>query len=479
MKKYKTKIDILSKAQEANMKTFGELDKKGRLSQGQTKGVFGHIIEESLFEYKINSSKEPDFNEAGVELKVVPFKKLKKNGYSAKERIVLNIIDFMNENLIEFEKSSFWVKNHSLLLMFYLYEYDVDISDLVIYGSLIFEYPEEDLLIIKQDWKKIASKIKSGLAHELSESDTLYLGACPKGANSYSKRVQPFSSIMAMQRAYSFKNSYVTQILNKYIINDEKNYNVYKNIDELNHDYNLQESTKTNSIIKDYRVLCDYDFEDYILFKFKQYIGKTTTELIHEFNINSNSKSINHIIFSKILDVDNIKKSEEFLKANIKVKTINQKANNEIVESMSFPAFQFSQIIKESWDESQIRSLFEETRFMFVVFKEDFNGLSKLHKIKFWNMPIKVLDTDYKFLWEDTVEKIRKGEIVKSIGKNGLRKTYFLKSSEHPIGHIRPHARNALDVYPLPVIDKLTGVSSFTKQCFWLNNRYIESILDN
>ena len=44
---YKTKEDVLRRAQEAVGKTFGEIDKTGRLSTG--KGAAGNVIEESWF----------------------------------------------------------------------------------------------------------------------------------------------------------------------------------------------------------------------------------------------------------------------------------------------------------------------------------------------------------------------------------------------------------------------------------------------
>ena len=42
-----------------------------------------------------------------------------------------------------------------------------------------------------------------------------------------------------------------------------------------------------------------------------------------------------------------------------------------------------------------------------------------------------------------------------------------------PKGH---PARDAQDTYPLPVIDKLTGATEYTKHCFWINNTYIREI---
>lgn len=87
---YKTKEDVLRRAQEAVGKTFGEIDKTGRLSTG--KGAAGNVIEESWFGYRPNSDPTPDFEEAGVELKVTPFEKTAK-GIRAKERLVCDKLE--------------------------------------------------------------------------------------------------------------------------------------------------------------------------------------------------------------------------------------------------------------------------------------------------------------------------------------------------------------------------------------------------
>jgi len=47
------------------------------------KGGMGKLVEECWFEYKANSDSEPDCEKAGVELKVTPYKAVKK-GLSAK-----------------------------------------------------------------------------------------------------------------------------------------------------------------------------------------------------------------------------------------------------------------------------------------------------------------------------------------------------------------------------------------------------------
>ena len=48
--------------------------------------------------------------------------------------------------------------------------------------------------------------------------------------------------------------------------------------------------------------------------------------------------------------------------------------------------------------------------------------------------------------------------------------------SENAVCHVRPHGRNANDTIKLPVHDKLTGATEYTKQCFWINNSYIKKI---
>ena len=84
------------------------------------KGNLGQLLEEDFFHYKVNSRSEPDFAEAGVELKSTPMKTLKSGELVAKERLVLNIINYMEECKQTFRTSSFWHKNRHLLLMFYL-----------------------------------------------------------------------------------------------------------------------------------------------------------------------------------------------------------------------------------------------------------------------------------------------------------------------------------------------------------------------
>src|SRR5699024_9250196 len=86
---YDTKEKLIYKSKQAEGKTYGELDRTGRIEDNRAKGGLGQIVEASLFEYEINSESEPDFENLGIELKVTPFKKNKSGSISAKERLVL------------------------------------------------------------------------------------------------------------------------------------------------------------------------------------------------------------------------------------------------------------------------------------------------------------------------------------------------------------------------------------------------------
>ena len=94
-KKY-TEEEIRVIAQSSLGKTFGELAKisTDSVSLGDdkkndddfNKAYFGHLIETDLFDYDINSNSAPDFEDAGIELKVTPYKKLNDGRLSAKEK---------------------------------------------------------------------------------------------------------------------------------------------------------------------------------------------------------------------------------------------------------------------------------------------------------------------------------------------------------------------------------------------------------
>ncbi|MDY0211300.1 MAG: Sau3AI family type II restriction endonuclease [Acholeplasma sp.] len=419
------------------------------------KGDFGFAIEEGGFNYPRNSRAEADFKDLNVELKVTPFKRNANGTYSSKERLVLNIINYMEEYKKSFEDSSLWTKNQTLLILFYEYIENVSKSDFMIKYGILHQFSEQDLIIIKNDWQIIIDKIKAGKAHEISEADTYYLGACTKGKNSSSTRQQPFSNIPAKQRAFSLKTTYMTQIVRE-----------------------LTSNTRSEDSLFNYVELVGDSFEESIIKKVAPYIGMTESQLLGLFELDTVAKSRFEMIFTRMLGLKGkLSKVSEFIKANIQVKTIRVEETGKVKESMSFPAFKFTDIVNQEWEDSDIYKLFETKKFMFVVFKK-VNGEYIFDNVVFWNMPHDDLNKQLKKVWTKTKEVVLSGHIVSHIHKNGRRFTNFPGQSLNPVGHVRPHATLISDTYPLPVKDCLTGLETYMKQCFWLNSKYVkESIL--
>lgn len=420
------------------------------------KGNFGQVLEKFYFGYEPNSTAEADFAQIGMELKSSPLKQLKNNEYRSKERLVLNIINYFNVVNQNFENSDFIKKNASILLIFYLHKAGYDILDLIVKLVDEWRFPSTDLEIIKKDWETITKKIADGKAHELSEGDTFYLGACTKGVNASSVRKQPFSEIPAKQRAYSFKQGYVNHIIAS-IANEPTE--IY------------------GKLIPSDTVAKKQTIEEIVISKFKPFYGKTEEEILEKFDLylNKKAKSFYANLTKTILGISLDKEIEEFEKAEIIVKTVRLKGNNLPKEDISFPNFKYDEIVNEDWENSDFKDILEH-KFLFVFFQFQGDKLV-LRKVKFWNMPYSDL-LKVKEVWTKTQQIVSKGEIIKGFktDKNGKvnRETNFPNKKFSKISHVRPHARDANDTYPLPKKDKLTKENEYTKHCFWLNKSYVK-----
>ncbi|MFC4221775.1 Sau3AI family type II restriction endonuclease [Flagellimonas marina] len=451
----KSADSILEFAQKLKNKTLrqaceSEIEKHGY----KGKGNFGQILEKFYFGYSPNSDTEPDFIEAGLELKSSPLKLLKKGQIRSKERLVLNIINYLEVHKESFETSSFWKKNAHLLLVFYLHEVDADLLDYTILLVGNWRYPDQDLKIIKRDWETINQKIKDGIAHELSEGDTFYLGACTKGSTAAkSLRNQPFNKEKAKQRAYSLKQGYLNHII--------------ANIADV-------KQGAYGKIITAPEILDKADtIENIVISKFQLHYGKSADQIVNELGlkVNKNAKSYFANLTNAILGIELDRKIEEFEKADIQVKTVRLKENDLPKENISFPTFKYTELVELDWEDCAFKNILE-SKFFFVFYQFD-NDKLILRRVRFWNMPYSDI-LEAKEVWDKMKDTISKGEIVKEVTAKGKRMTFFPKKSENRISHVRPHAKDAKDTYTLPLADKLTGLTEYTKHCFWLNANYVK-----
>jgi len=282
----------------------------------------------------------------------------------------------------------------------------------------------------------------------------MYLGACTKGSTAEkSKRLQPNSNILAPQRAFSYKRSYVDYIIEDLLRKEQ--YKKFKLAKSLSDEYML--------------------FDQKIYNIFNEIVNKSLDEIIKVYSINRQRKAKNFIRLviddvCKIAFGDKLDNFEEFKKANIEIKTILLKPNGIPKESMSFEQIDYCEIVNEEWNTSTIRNKFENKKHLWIIFKSKINfkkqselGLDDilLNKVMFWNMPIADLDNSMYKVWIDTTNKIKQGDY-----------NNFIKISNGEIAHIRPKGKDANDLALTPQGTKER------KKCFWLNSKYIKEQIE-
>ena len=410
----------------------------------QTKGSFGTMLER--YYYGIDPGNQPcspDFKEAGVELKTNALEK-RKRGVSAKERLVLQMIDYDNIINESFESSCFMMKSRLMMLISNMFQRDGSLVDADIVLARLIDFkrlPTTDQQIIREDWTTIAEKVRKGEAHHLSGSDTTYLEACTKGIDGSQRVSQPIGGELAKPRAFALKSGYVTSLVRGYLADDEQ------------------------LAITDPSPIESKGFEATIIERFTLFLGLTVKQIEDwlGLSLNDTAKGYRATLARRIMGVTT-NKIAEFDRAGISLKTMLIDENGRCPESMSFPIFRYmgpGSIIEENWDGDQdgdmpeIKRLFEETRFLFVVYKRD-AGVIRLINVLFWSMPKDDIVAFVRPVWEQTFSAIQEGTLPN-----------LPPSSFNRVCHVRPHARNREDTLPTP------NNGPQVKKCFWLDRRYI------
>jgi DNA mismatch repair protein MutH len=406
------------------------------------KGSFGNYLETAYFGKENNNKSLPDFPKAKLELKTSPLKIIGNYEVKVKERLVLNHFTYNDLDKEVFDKSHFKDKNENILLVFYSYNPKLFVGDLHIELVDLWKCLEADEYQIRLDWETIVEKIHQGKAHEISEGDTLYLGACTKGATAASSlQTQPHSEIKAKGRAFCFKLGYI------------------------NHIFQVLMERKRKGRPHESRFLSKNEkFEQKIISLFMPYMNKLADEIskLRNRDYNPKDKSRYANLARSIVGLNNKQDNfYEFNASGIQFKTIRVESNGKINESISFKAIDYNEIIDEEWEDSYFYSAIT-SKFIFVLFKRDTaEGEYYLDRVEFWQIP----ENDYKQfekVWSDTKEKVKKGDYQ-----------HFSKIKDNPVSHVRPHGKDSHDLVlsPQGTYEK--------KMCFWINQQYIqENVID-
>lgn len=425
------------------------------------KGKLGKLVEEIYFHVANNSRAEADFDEAGLELKCSPLKRDKKNALRVKERLVCNMINYCNDVNVSFEESHFYLKCQLMLILYYLHLSDTSKLDLEFLYSILWRLPEKDLLIIRRDYETIIDKIRKGRAHEISEGDTMYLGACRKGEKGSDTTAQPYSDIKAPTRAFCLKMAYMRTILEYAFVSGSSVV--------CNYEIDLpQLVTKDDLKAK--------SFEDIIMSRFQPYIGKNAEDIVFpNLNTRGGTSAVgkfkpkqNYAMLTSAIasngKTTRINQTDEFQKAGLTLKTFRVKHNGRLPEAIAFENINYQEVLEcNDWYDSRLYDIFT-SRFMFAIFREQTeNGDDyALEKVFFWTMPVDDLGTAEEY-WNN---------IKQCVTDNQIDSQHFWRMGDHKKFHVRPKARNSKDLAENPNGGKCK------KFCYWWNQEYMKQIIE-
>lgn len=422
------------------------------------KGSLGQLVEEYFFGYKVNQSSEQDFASANAELKCTPLRYSAANDeYLVKERLVCGMINYKKDWDKPFELSHFYLKCRIMLILFYIHQPRVPKLDLVFLYSTLWKIPDKDLAIMRRDYDIVISKISSGLAHTLSEGDTMYLGACRKGQKGETPIAQHGSEIKALRRAWSLKTSYMRVVLRE----------TQKSPDGSWCNFDITDSCPSQQLFSEDE-LRNSSVEEILTNRFAPFIGSTYLEICGKLRIIPTSSKSRLSIIANAIATDssfsNINRTEEFVKSGLTMKTVRVGRKGRVRESMSFENIDYSEVAQcEEWTDSRLYELFS-SKFLFVVFDESEGGHNPiLCKVKFWTMGQADLAVAHEY-WNN---------IKRSVAKGAISAKSFWSIRDDRNFHVRPKAKNSRDMAIA------ADGSVAPKYCYWFNAKYVMNIINN
>lgn len=427
-----------------DLKPKGYTKPKVEGKQGN-KGAMGDNVEEYFFDISNNNSQAPDFTTTQMELKTTGLIRRKDGQMHAKERLAITNINYMTILDETFENSHLREKTNRVLLMAYDYRDDTDnVFDMKFELASLWHIPEEDLPQIRKDWDTVIEKVRAGKAHEISGRDTLYLEAATTGSGHGVTVPQPNSSTRAKPRRWMLKSSYMTGVLRTLL--EKKN-----KVEAIQRDADERQLT----------------LEELIRSKFKNYFGKTASEILYDLNSTCSSKAKQAHASSTIamlkaaFGIDRNATISEFEKAGLvssTIRTVRVEKNGRIKESVSFPAFKWDTIMNTPWEESDFYKTLQRP-FLFVVYRDNGDKQYRLDDVVLWTCPDDAVSEAQK-VYEDTQRKVKRGvydQFVRITGFDGTGSIF----------HVRTHGRDGKDMIPTPQ----GGME--TRRSFWITNHYV------
>jgi len=451
---------LIGKAESLKGLTVRDLLKEKDFDKG--KGAIGNIIEREGFGIANNNDARPDFEELGIELKVLPLKKNAKGDYSVKERTKVCSINYKELIKENWKGSHARYKLDKILFIFYYYDKEDNYNSEIL-DYLLFHLENSDEPLIKSDWERTRGLVEEGQAHLLSESQNVVLAASRSGAGKLEEKNWPdqpnqLFSKKARQRAFSLKPSFT-----KVLWSELKNKDAYDQISKKTEYSTYQE------------------LENIILGKLNKWEGKSLKEfaIFYDLQMNSSKNAAATIVRTALGFQGKNKPVKEIEQLGLIVKmTPCRKKDNFPYESMSFPFQPLGEIKDElRFDESEFYTYLQG--FLIIPIYRKNRKEKDLDKMVFGKSIIYRPSKDdllgIQKEWELINKTINNGILINKKAFNNrkgfIQENNLPKESETKYIHMRPHARNSDD------IDKSLIDISLTKQCFWFNKKMIQKII--
>jgi DNA mismatch repair protein MutH len=395
------------------------------------KGEAGAAVE-AFFGIPPNSISDADFPGAGIELKVVPVV-TGPSGFRVKERTVISMIDYVQLAAETWETAHVRRKLH-ILFVFFEHRYDVPKRDFPILHVALWHPSGQVEAQVRKDWERVHAKVLAGLATELSEGDGLVLGPCTKGADARSLRKQPFSEVLAKSRAFALKPSFTMAL--------------------------YRETTRAH--VDDQR-LAELANLERLLAAFRLFEGRTIDDVGAELGVLvSEGKGYAANVVRRAVSTASSVPAKE-LEATLTIRMSRVGPDLMPYEALSFPAFHHVEVIDEDWEDSDLLSRIEQ---MLIV---PVHGRTK-------QTPPRECTVGAPVHWRPTAEQLtlieREWTRVRDLIRTG-HAGELPKESETDAIHVRPHGKDSTDQDPTP------GGGSQIRKSFWLNKRFVQSLLQS
>jgi DNA mismatch repair protein MutH len=415
---------ILARASSLLGRSLGDLDDLTDAALPVVgKGSAGLLLERH-FGIAANAISAPDFDGAGIELKVVPVVVGSKGQRRIKERTVISMIDY--DAIVEEDWATAHVRSKlEVLLVFYEVLVDEPIEAFPILRVLRWGPDEITTPLIEHDWEAIRTKVARGHAEDLTESEGYVLGACTKGPGGGTLKPQPRSSIQAPGRAFALKPTFMLNLL---LDAERQDVAELRELEELQRNY-------------------------------ARFVDETVGSMAEEVGVTSSSaKNWAATVVRKGVVLAG-RNDIEALGLTIRVPRVDPELRP--YEHLSFPSFRHVELVTEDWNDSLLLSYIE---YMLLA---PITGPSKA------TLPNRctVMAPVY---WKPTAEDLAlirtEWTTFRDLIRAGNTEDLPTAASTKAI-HIRTKGRDNTD------LDRLPDGTWVTKKAFWLNADFVQEVL--